>query len=144
MIACSIIAVAFVGCGDKSTNTSKADFLADAVELAANYAKALNDGDAEAYAALLDVNFHQMPPDGPIVDGREAVYTNTKGLLAAVDFKDFTIIDTRHEMVGDYGFLWGTTPLVYTPFSGKHLSIMTRQSDGTLVFYADCWNSNDP
>ena len=129
-------------------------FLARLAVGADGYAAACNAGDIDAFCALLDEDFTQMPPDQPPCVGKAAVRERMAGLFAAVDLEDFTINHQDWAMFGDFAFLWGTyscrtalqgqTPPVWSSFDGKYLSVVKKQTDGSWLAYLACFNSNVP
>ena len=152
-IASGIIAtiVVLAGCGDGSADASgDVDFGATLAEHAAKYAAACNAGDADAYCALLDESFTQLPPGAPPFIGKAAVRDAIGGFFEAYDLEDFTIETQTYEVSREFAWNWGTysyrtAPMGTTdfaPYEGKYLSVLKKQPDGTWLFYIDCFNSN--
>lgn len=145
--------VVLVGCGDGRTQSEGQNEFEEAVaELTLAYVAAVNSEDAKAYAALLDEDVVQLPPDAPARSGREAVKEAMAEVFAVINFEEFAVSNHGIQRIGDYGFFWGTHSYVMIPwaggdttrFDGKHLSVMKRQSDGTWLGFRDCFNSNVP
>jgi hypothetical protein len=161
MITCSIIAM-LAGCSDDKIVGPTTDqtasfqaFLTKAATGAGGYAASMNDGDAVAYCANLDVNFTQLPPDAPPNYGRPAMLVIMTGFFEALDVEDFTINTQDFKCLGDMGYSWGLytfrmaphgTDLsnlsLWTQVDGKFESILRQQDDDTWLFYIDAFNSN--
>ncbi len=150
------IIVVLAGCGDdRDSGPTAAEieaFEAAEVTLPQAYAAACNAGDADAYVALIDDDYVQLPPDAPPVIGKPAMLERIRLMFGAYDFEEFTVDNRKAEMFGDWGWVWGTHSYLlapqgtteFTKYDGKHLSILKRQADGSWLFYGDAFNYNAP
>jgi ketosteroid isomerase-like protein len=113
------------------------------------YVDAINSNETERVMACYDEDAAVMPPDAPLVQGREA--------LRIWVAKYFAEYQTRWEKVsqvvwteGDYGFDQGVDHGVDTPrkggapasFTVKGILIYKRQKSGELKVFRDIWNYN--
>ncbi len=116
-----------------------------------DHTTALNDGDTNAYVTLLAEGAVLMPPNQPVVFGVAAIreYRQT-------DFDQITLEVTRpsEEVVvaGDWSFVRHTYAGTATPqaggepteLSGKGITILQRQPDGSWKIARYMWSSDDP
>ena len=116
-----------------------------------DHTTALNDGDTTAYIALLAEGAVLMPPNQPAVIGLAAIkeYRQT-------EFDQITLEVTRPseevEVAGDLAFVRHTYAGTQTPkaggetteLSGKGITILQRQPDGSWKITRYMWSSDDP
>ncbi len=104
-------------------------------------------GDADAWLANWDENGIQLFPGARASDMdtlRHVTHARFEAVPvngASIDIDDMTVI-------GDYAFAHGHFIIERvvdgreTPFDGKFLTVLKKQSDGTWKIYRDCSNSN--
>jgi len=113
-------------------------------------------GDIDALMALWSADPVALPPDGPILEGREAI----RGMLEAGrrradspwETKEYTQHFTEVKVLGDYGWDLGTVTsrLVNRNdgrelvVNGKLLRILKREPDGRWTVYRSMWNQEPP
>ena len=111
---------------------------------------ALNDGDADAWAACFTTDAVQMPPNQPPNVGTERIRAWTRGFLAAFRAQ-FSIVPHDVEFAGeDWAFERGSYEISLTPRaggdplrdSGKYLTIYRRAPDDEWLMAHDIWNSD--
>jgi len=116
-----------------------------------DHTTALNAGDATAYVALLAEGAVLMPPNQPAIIGEDAIreYRQT-------EFDQITLEVTRpsEEVVvaGDWAFVRHTYAGKQTPkaggepteLSGKGITILERQPDGSWKIARYMWSGDDP
>lgn len=111
---------------------------------------ALNDGDANAWAACFDTDAVQMPPNQPPNVGTEHIQQWTHGFLAAFR-AEFSIVPHDVELAGpDWAFERGSYEISLTPRagggslrdSGKYLTIYRRAPGHEWLMAHDIWNSD--
>ncbi len=116
-----------------------------------DHTTALNDGDTNAYVALLTEGAVLMPPNQPAVFGVAAIreYRQT-------DFDQTTLEVTRpsEEVVvaGDWAFVRHTYVGMATPraggepteLRGKGITILQRQPDGSWKITRYMWSDDNP
>lgn len=108
-------------------------------------------GDLEGYLALFTDDVVLMPPNEPIVVGKDAMRAIVEEL-----FEAFTIDETgtQDEIViaGDWAFERGTFTQVLTPkaegealeLAGSYIMLHRRQPDGSWQCSHAIWNSDNP
>jgi ketosteroid isomerase-like protein len=108
---------------------------------------ALNDGDANAWAACFDTDAVQMPPNQPPNVGTERIQEWTRGFHA-----EFSIVAHDVELAGpDRAFERGSYEISLTPRaggdplrdSGKYLTIYRRAPGHEWLMAHDIWNSDN-
>ena len=112
---------------------------------------ALNNGDANAWAACFDTDAVQMPPNQPPNVGTERIQEWTHGFLAAFR-AEFAIVPHDVELAGaDWAFERGSYEISLTPRaggdplrdSGKYLTIYRRAPGHEWLMAHDIWNSDN-
>jgi ketosteroid isomerase-like protein len=113
------------------------------------YDQFLLSGDWDAFVSLFIENAVVMPPNEPILQGREAIKTNQEAFPPNTEFMTQVVeVDGR----GDIAYVRGSYSLkiemegVPEPIqdSGKYISILRKQEDGSWLFAVDIWNSDMP
>ena len=111
---------------------------------------ALNDGDANAWAACFDTDAVQMPPNEPANVGTQRIKEWTQGFLGAFR-AEFSIVPHEVELAGaDWAFERGSYEISLTPGaggdplrdSGKYITIYRRQPGDNWLIAHDIWNSD--
>ncbi|UCC84448.1 MAG: DUF4440 domain-containing protein [Gemmatimonadota bacterium] len=106
-------------------------------------------GDWAALVALGTEDFVWMPPNDRIIEGRAAIvaYAEDSGLQIQKSTVAATEIDGR----GDLAYFRGTYELTMSfggaePFTdvGKWVAILRKQPDGSWLYSAWIWNSDQP
>lgn len=114
-----------------------------AADLVSLYQEAFNAGDGTAVANLYTKDAVRLPPEGPEIEGREAIagdvhnnYAGTRIILRAVG----GLLD------GDVATLWGIFELYGTDalgeawtVTGRWMNALKQTDDGWRV-YRDIWN----
>jgi uncharacterized protein (TIGR02246 family) len=116
------------------------------------FASAANAGNAAGVAANYVPDAQLMPPNQPVVQGREAVQKFWGGLLGAYQVK-FQVTADEVEGRGDLAYARGHYTLDGTPKAGgapamhdqgKYLEILRRQPDGRWLYAVDMYSSDLP
>jgi len=92
-----------------------------------------------------------MPPDTPARIGKEEIREKMKPLFDQFIIK-IPITSKEIRVAGDLAFSRGTYTLSTTPkaggeatrVTGKYLTILERQADGSWKIARDCFNYNAP
>jgi len=117
------------------------------------YVEAVIAADADAVAESYADDATEMPPNEPAVTGREAIREKyVAGFSYGVSSVEFTMTSQEIDGLGclayDRGtWTWsGVLPGMTEPVSdtGKYLSIVRRQDDGTWLYTDVIWNSDTP
>ena len=111
----------------------------------------VNTGDSDLWISLWDDNGIKMPPDAPVIIGKEKIGAGRRKGAEEFDAK-MEINPEEIRIAGDFAFSRGTFTLSLTPkagggtifMDGKFLTIFKRQADGSWKIFRDCYNSNVP
>jgi uncharacterized protein (TIGR02246 family) len=113
---------------------------------------AVNDGDAEAWAACFDADAVQMPPNEPANVGTQSIRQWVQGFLGAFH-AEFAIVPHDVEVAGpEWAFERGSYEISLTPRagggplrdSGKYVTVYRRQPGDDWLMAHDIWNSDGP
>ncbi|MDH5450096.1 MAG: SgcJ/EcaC family oxidoreductase [Candidatus Bathyarchaeota archaeon] len=115
------------------------------------YTSACGTGDLDRWISLWTDNGIQMPPDTPARIGKEEIREKMKPLFDQFIIK-IPITSKEIRVAGDLAFSRGTYTLSTTPkaggeatrVTGKYLTILERQADGSWKIARDCFNYNAP
>ncbi len=115
--------------------------------LIADYMVAVNGGDADGVAASYAADAVRMPPDAPLIRGRESIRRNLAESLETSDFNlQMQVIET--EFSGELAYVRGTYLLTATPkdgsppteAEGNWMRLMRREPDGRWLVAYSLWN----
>jgi uncharacterized protein (TIGR02246 family) len=120
-------------------------------QVADEYVKAVQAGDAKAVAALYTETATEMPPNEPAVKGRAAIEAYYQKLLTSgPKMSGFTLEHTETQESGDTGYDVGTFSETLTLANGqtvnntgKYVVIAKRTSGAWKIAYA-IYNSDRP
>jgi uncharacterized protein (TIGR02246 family) len=116
------------------------------------FASAAESGNAGAVAALYTTDARLMPPNEPVVKGREAIQKFWGGFLAAYSVK-FVIAADEVEGRADLAYARGRYTMDGTPKAagappfhdeGKYLEVLRRGADGHWQYAVDMYSSDLP
>ncbi len=147
-----LITTSILGCKEKVTETVETVKPATVEELGQmnkDFAKALVAKDAEAAAILYDENASLLPPNEPIVTGRENIKNYWQGAIdAGLISASVKTIDASSN--GDLGYEIGTFELKFQGEDGsiitdigKYTEILKRNSDGKWISIYGMWSNNE-
>jgi len=144
-----LLFVAMIGCKE-STETLKIATPDELSQMNKDFAKALNDKDAEAASLLYAEDASLLPPNEPIVTGRENIKNYWQGALdAGTTNVSVSTISTGSD--GDLGFEIGHFELSYPGpdgemivEKGKYTELLKRTADGKWISIYGMWNSDSP
>jgi ketosteroid isomerase-like protein len=109
------------------------------------WADAFNRGDAATIAGMMSADAQIMPPNGGIIEGREAIQAFWQGFIDTGVKGSLTSIEITVE--GSMGYKVGTFRILDAEGGeldhGKFLEIW-RYMDGAWQFHRDMWNSSVP
>jgi uncharacterized protein (TIGR02246 family) len=113
------------------------------------FIQAVKSEDWAAVAAMYTEDAVFMPPNQPIVQGREAIQT---WMEAFPTLTEFNLIDVEIDGYGDLAFSRKTLSMTIAPEGapepikdeGKALVIFRKQSDGSWLLAVDIFNSDLP
>ena len=113
------------------------------------YVQGVNSEDWTTVSALYTEDAVLMPPNQPIVQGREAILT---WMEAFPTLTEFSLIDVEIDGCGDLAFVSGTLSMMIAPEgvpepiqdTGKFIEIRRKQVDGSWLIAVDIFNSDLP
>lgn len=113
--------------------------------------EATNSGDIEAWLAVYTEDTVVMPPNEPVVVGRDAVRAWAQQMFDQLDMED-TVSIQEIQVAGDWAFMRATYNFRTTPkaggesmeVTGKYLAIFSRQPDGSWRLARLVWNTDNP
>lgn len=115
-----------------------------------NYAAAAVAGDADRWIALWDEAGVQLPPNEPIVVGRDAIEARARDNIGPGQVSEFNIQIHDVHTDGNLAVARGVYTVTMTEAAGggqvdgKYLTVFRKQSDGSWKIFRDCFNSNLP
>ncbi len=121
-----------------------------AAEIAANnsaFENAVERGDVEAIGALLAPDVMALPPDGPIVRGREAVKQLWASAIRDHGMKSCRITTDELDIVGDVASEVGHVGMTLAPLGGKSETakikyvVVWKRLGGKWLLHRDIWNA---
>ena len=144
-----LLFVAMIGCKE-FTEAPKTATPEELSQMNKDFAKALNEKDAEAASLLYAENASLLPPNEPIVTGRENIKNYWQGALdAGTTNVSVSTISTGSS--GDLGYEIGRFELSYPDpdgklivEKGKYTEILQRMADGKWISIYGIWNSDPP
>lgn len=117
-------------------------------DLWGTYAEARVAGDADTWLALWDDGGMQMPPGTPAL-GVDVLRARVPEAFAAGGVNTMRIDPQEIEISGDWAYARGVYDSdrlmdgAEVTISGKFLTILRRQDDGSWRIYRDIFNGND-
>jgi ketosteroid isomerase-like protein len=140
--------LAMAGCKKSGATTSAS--MEELGQMNRDFAKALIAKDAAAAAMLYDANASLLPPNEPIVTGRDKIQEYWQGLIDA-GLVDVSVQTIDAESDGDLGYEIGTFELKLAGENGetitdggKYTEILKRDATGKWISIYGMWSSNEP
>lgn len=121
-----------------------------AATIAANnraFENAIATGNVEAIAALLAPDVIALPPDGPIVTGREAVKQLWASALNEHGMTSCRLVTKTLDVVGEVASEVGHATLTMAPRDGNAMTatikylVVWKHLDGRWLLHRDIWNA---
>ena len=129
-------------------NESAHDTSADHATISATtqrWVDAFNSGDAAAIASMMTPDAQLFPPNGDMVEGREAIQAFWQGFID-MGVKGSLAV-TEIDVTAEMAYKTGTFQILDLDGNevdhGKFLEVWKR-TDGTWQFHRDMWNSSVP
>ena len=137
-----LLFIALIGCKEYTATPEELS------KMNKDFAKALNDKDAEAASLLYAEDASLLPPNEPIVTGRENIKKYWQGAIdAGTTNVSVSTISTGSS--GDLGYEIGRFELSYPGPNGemivekgKYTEILKRMADGKWISIYGIWNSD--
>ena len=116
-----------------------------------DYVGAMRDGDMERWIALWVPEGKQMPPNAPARVGLEQIREGNRPMLELFN-TEMSVFPDEVRVLGDHAYTHGNYDYSLTPKeggeaitgSGKFLTILKKQADGSWKIAIDCFNDNAP
>jgi uncharacterized protein (TIGR02246 family) len=111
------------------------------------FEKAVESGNVEAIAALLAPDIISLPPDGPIVAGREAVRQLWESAIREYGMTKFQINTDNLDVVGDMASEVGRATMAMAPPGGKSETtevkylVVWKRLSGRWLLHRDIYNA---
>jgi ketosteroid isomerase-like protein len=142
-----VLFVVMAGCTVK-TESDKPATPEELSQMNRDFAKALNSKDAVAASLLYSKDASLLPPNEPIVTGRENIQKYWQAFLdAGITDVSVSTISTRSN--GDLGYEIGRFQLSYPGADGKMIvekgkftELLKRTTDGKWISIYGIWNSD--
>ena len=136
-----------IGCTEK-TESDKPATTEELSQMNKDFAKALNDKDAVAASLLYSEDGSLLPPNEPIVTGRENIKKYWQAFIdAGITNVSVSTISTGSN--GDLGYQIGRFQLSYPGADGKMIvekgkftELLKRTTDGKWISIYGIWNSD--
>lgn len=139
------------GTANAATGTLDSPTMVDTVnQLFSSYIAAVVAGAPDSWIELWDTEGVQLPPDTPMLVGRDAIYKEVKGGMKPGAVSDMKIVVQDVKTSGMIAVARGVYTITMTPAAGgggvdgKFLTVFHQQPNGSWRIYRDCFNSNVP
>ena len=142
------------GCTASSSKDGKdeAADVAKVKEVFSQYASAVKDGEVERWMSLWSTDSKRLAPNAPASVGAEEIQVAIGPLFELFDFEEFIVNPDEVQILGDHAYSHGTYSFLMTPKaggatiedSGKFLTILEKQADGSWKIAVDSFNTSLP
>jgi ketosteroid isomerase-like protein len=148
-LTCLLVMVSVTSCKEETAQTQKSATVEELGQMNRDFAKALLAGDAEAAANLYDENASLLPPNEPMVTGRENIRAYWQaGIDAGIVGATVKTISASSD--GDLGYEIGTFELQIKAEDGsiiidkgKYTEILQRNAEGKWMSLYGMWSNNE-
>lgn len=110
----------------------------------------VQQGDAEALAALYTEDATALPPDGEMIQGRQAIEALWNGVFQ-MGMKEVVLTTVDVFGTGDLAYEIGWADLKFQPEGqepisqkAKYVVVWKKSADGTWKLHVDIWNAAPP
>lgn len=150
LVFTSILAlVSVTSCKQETEQAPQKPTVEELGQMNRDFAQALVDGDAEAAANLYDENASLLPPNEPIITGRENIKAYWQaGIDAGIVSASVRTISADSD--GDLGYEIGTFELQIKLENdsiivdrGKYTEILRRTPEGKWISLYGMWSNNE-
>ncbi len=116
-----------------------------------DFMSSYNEADVDTFSALFTEDAIRMPPNAPVIVGRQRIRENMITTFATFD-GEVTVNQEEARFSGDFAITRGTWAVTLTPKAGgeaqsdvgKWLTMIERQEDGSWKIARNIWNSDRP
>jgi uncharacterized protein (TIGR02246 family) len=112
------------------------------------FEEAVRKGDVERLAYLYTTDAIALPPDGPIVKGRDAVKNLWAGVIRDMALRDVQLETLDLEITGDTACEVGQARLTLEPPSSEPTTVTVKyvvawkKAAGRWLLHRDIWNAS--
>ncbi|HRW10147.1 MAG TPA: nuclear transport factor 2 family protein, partial [Caldilineaceae bacterium] len=115
------------------------------------YEASLLADDAERWIALWADDGVRLPPNAPVVEGKEAIFAGISSRMETIQYTAFVITPEELTVNGDIAISRGVYEGTFVAkaggdpmqVDGKFMTFLRQQPDGTWKIYRDIFNSNE-
>lgn len=109
----------------------------------ARHVAAFNQGDIAGFAQVYTEDAQILPPDMPMVEGRQGIQEFWTGGAQQMGIRDLRLTTEEVEVFGDQAYERGTSYFMTNdgPATGKYVVIWKRTPEG-WKWHRDIWNSD--
>ncbi len=144
------VVLLFTSCTNNKVEKVKPATVEELGQMNRDFAKAMNAQDAVAAANLYDENASILPPNEPMVTGRENIKKYMQGFLDA-GFVEGSASTIAAESDGDLGYETGTFIIKMKGADGtiteeivKYIELLKRNNEGKWMSIYGMWSPNEP
>jgi uncharacterized protein (TIGR02246 family) len=106
------------------------------------FEEAARKGDLDRLASLYTPDAMAMPPDGPLVKGRDAIKQMWGSLAQSIGLKDVRLDTLDLELVGDTGCEVGEATITHGGGTAVvKFVVVWKKTDGQWRLHRDIWNA---
>ena len=106
------------------------------------FESAARNGDLDGLASLYTVDAMALPPDGPIVKGRESIKQMWGSVAQQLGLKEVRLNTLSFEQEGDTGYEVGEANLtIKSGTAVVKFLVVWKKVDGQWRLHRDIWNS---
>ena len=141
--------VSMTSCKQETVQAPQKATVEELGQMNRDFAKALLAGDAQAAANLYDENASLLPPNEPIVTGRENIKAYWQGAIDA-GIVGVSVKTISADSDGDLGYEIGAYELKLKTENdsivvdtGKYTEILHRNSEGQWISLYGMWSNNE-
>lgn len=116
--------------------------LSDISAVNRQFEDAARKGDLDRLASLYTSDAIALPPDGPIVKGREAIKQMWGTVAQQMGLKDVRLQTLEFEQAGDTGYETGEATLAHAGGTAVvKFVVVWKKTDGQWRLHRDIWNA---
>ena len=114
-----------------------------------SYGERMLSHDTDRYMELWHSDGIRLPPDGPVVVGKEAIHAAQKDDFSRVEILRCEVSPKETQLTSDTtAYSWGRYLLEYAmreggeerKMEGIFMTVLVKDSDGSWKMYRDCFN----
>jgi uncharacterized protein (TIGR02246 family) len=116
--------------------------LSDISDVSRQFEEAARKGDLDRIASLYTPDAIALPPDGPLVKGRDAIKQMWGTVAQQIGLKDVRLNTLDFELAGDTGYEVGEATLAISSGTAvMKFVVVWKKIDGQWRLHRDIWNT---